>query len=300
MTAEELVHAFLEAARRKGRAPTTLAEYARHLGRFLSFSELEGLSPTSWRPVHLARFARSLSAAGESPGKLYGTLYRVAAWLRWAFRQNLVLVDVARDVRLRAPAPEPQRVLTVEEVKALLAACDGTTVLGLRDRALVETLYGTGLRRRELLSLNLDDLDRARQGLVVRRGKGAKDRFQPIGDRLAELLERYVDEGRPGLSPAPDERGLFLGVHGRRLIQERGILQRLARRAGVPAAGCHAFRRAFASHLLAGGASLLEVKALLGHRVLAATAIYVDVPDAEMVRVYRQTHPRARRRSRRS
>lgn len=177
---------------------------------------------------------------------------------------------------------------------------DPETLLGLRDRAVLETLYGTGVRRGECAALDLQDLDLARRVLLVRKAKNGEPREQPLGDHLAAVLVRYLEECRPELGPRPGEQALFLNRHGRRLDFETysNLVHRNTRRAGLRPLSPHDFRHAFATHVLEGGAEMREVQALLGHRCLVATAVYTHVITDDLIREYRRTHPRARRKRR--
>lgn len=301
MTADELVLGFEGWLRTRGRAARTLATRRYNLREFLAFASERKLAPVFWREEHLAEFVRCLERRGASPKARKLQLEAVRLLVRWAVRQGHLFHDPTRDLVLRTLPPAPRACLTVGDVERLLASPDPATPLGLRDLAVLETLYGTGLRLAECTALDLSDLDFARRVLVVRAGKNGEPRVQPVEDRLAAVLLRWLEEGRPRFATQPSEPALFLGQRGRRLGSScyGVIIAQHARQVGLKPFGPHQFRHAFATHLLEGGASLREVQALLGHRCLVSTAVYTHVLEDELIAEYRRTHPRARRRRRR-
>lgn len=296
MTARQLFQTWLDAQRLRGRSEATRAYSIYHLECFLLFCEEHELVPALWQPRHFSAFASHLALTNRPPTVIQRALARLAIWLRWAYRKGHLVLDLA-DGLPKAPRPRFQRPATSAELVRLLAAIDPSTTLGLRDLAVLETLYGTGLRRCELLALELEDLDLVMGLLHVRQGKGARQRRQPVGEHLAGVLRRYLSEARPELDRGRN-RALFLSLQGRRL-SENGlarIIKVAARQARVPISS-HGFRRAFATHLLEGGAPLRAVQELLGHRSLLATMAYAAVTPTELAREHRRTHPRARRRA---
>ena len=174
---------------------------------------------------------------------------------------------------------------------------DVSDPLGIRDRAILETLYGSGLRRRELVNLDLGDVDRVRGVVLVRRGKGGKDRFAPMGAQALAWIERYLAECRPLLEVSASETALFLSGYGGRFTP--GALGNWVRRtineAQIGKAGsCHLFRHACATHLLEGGADLRMIQELLGHARLDTPQIYTAVSIAQLREVHARCHPRGK------
>ena len=212
--------------------------------------------------------------------------------LRWAEDAGLVLWS-GLDFQEKPP-PSPLRFVPTQSQMLQLLAAPPNTLLGERDRTILETIYGTGLRCGELCALNLQDLDG--QGLWVRQGKGAKDRFVPIGPHLWSVLESYLKDVRPRLR-AVGKSALFLARWGRRLgpVSLSWLIRRYARSLGLTGLCTHSLRHAFGTHMLEGGANLVEVKLLLGHSRLDSTQRYTQVHVAELIREYQRTHPRARR-----
>jgi len=233
-----------------------------------------------------------------------GTVAKVTSTLRAFFAflaaEGLVRADPAlRLERPKVPRRLPGDVLSVPDVRRLLAAPDEATALGLRDRALLEVLYATGLRRAEACGLELGDLDHPGRELHVREGKGSKDRLVPLTRSAYEVVVRYLERARPELKTAhPDgARALFLTAAGRRLhpVAVFRALERSARAAGLrrkPSA--HSLRRSFATHLLKGGASLRHIQLLLGHASLDTTAAYLRLDTRELRREILLRHPRER------
>jgi integrase/recombinase XerC len=184
------------------------------------------------------------------------------------------------------------RLLRVEEIIRLLDAIPGDTLASVRDRAMLETLYGGGLRLSELVGLNVEDLD-FDQELVKVRGKGRRERLCPIGEMAAHWLKRYVPLRNPELAY---EKGVFLNQRGSRLSSRSvgRLLEAHLLNAGlVNAASPHTLRHSFATHLLDRGADLRSVQELLGHRKLTSTQIYTHVTQERLLDIYHQAHPRA-------
>ena len=190
--------------------------------------------------------------------------------------------------------------LTVEEVTRLLEAPDRTTPMGLRDRAFLEILYATGMRRREALGLDLCDYDRRTREVVVRNGKGGKSRVLPVTRGAVSEIDAYLARGRPALAKlglADSMNAIFLSERGRRLSEPRvlKILRALAATARIKKRLTpHALRRSFATHLLKGGVSLRHIQVLLGHASLDTTAIYLRLDPRELRRELLLEHPRER------
>ncbi|MGH9150389.1 MAG: site-specific tyrosine recombinase XerC [Acidimicrobiales bacterium] len=207
-------------------------------------------------------------------------LVPVRAFFKWAARDNRILYNPASELELpRIERRLPRYVLSVEEVEAMLAQPDLSEATGVRDRAMLEVLYSTGIRRAELANLALYDLDGERGTLLVRQGKGKKDRMVPIGTRAIAWIDRYLTDARPRFAPTPDDGVLFLTVDGAAFSP--GRLTQLARRhvnaAKLGKSGaCHLFRHTMATLMLEGGADLRYIQQMLGHADIATTTIYTN------------------------
>jgi integrase/recombinase XerD len=291
----------------RGLSRNTLDAYRRDLGRYQGFLGGRGIVDVARAgEADIAAFVANLSASEYAPGKGYrpSSVARALAAVR-SFHRFLVLegeaeADPAEGVaRPKVPRNLP-RPLSVEEVAALVAAPGQDGPVALRDRAILETLYGAGLRISELVALDVDDVD-LEEGSVRAVGKGSKERIVPLGRLAVKALEAYLTRARPALA-APRSRGaLFLNRRGGRLTRQgsTNIIKDMARRAGIrKRVTPHMLRHSFATHLLEGGADVRVVQELLGHASLATTQIYTLVTQDRLRDVYFTSHPRARHRER--
>jgi integrase/recombinase XerD len=226
-------------------------------------------------------------------------LLALQGFFAWMCRENFLPGNPAADLVLpHKPQELLPRTLTHEEIASVLAVPDLSDALGLRGRAILETFYATGLRRAELIQLDLGDLDRARGTLTVRSGKGGKGRVVPLGEHAAHWLRRYLEECRPLLEVKASESALFLTGYGERF--SRGFLGNWVRRvlklAGVKRPGsCHLLRHTCATHMLEGGADIRFIQQLLGHASLETTQIYTQLTIQQLREVHARCHPRGRR-----
>jgi integrase/recombinase XerD len=252
------------------------ASSLRHVTRWLT---PRGITrPAQLTLATLEAYQRALSQPRPDGTRLtWGTqaqrLLAVQRFLAWCVRTHVLRASPAAGLVLpRRPQTLPRSVLTAAEVEVVLALPDCTDPLGLRDRALLETLYSTGLRRTECARLTLPDLDHERGVVFVRQGKGRKDRVVPIGDRALTWIERYTTEARPQLVVPPETHVLFLTARGRSIRPSRlsEQVRRYLARSGVGKPGsCHVFRHTMATLLLENGADVRYVQAILGHASLA-------------------------------
>lgn len=249
------------------------------------------------------RTLRSWLAKQQTLGRARTTLARRAAAVRvftaWARQRGHLETDPGALLGTPKGHRTLPQALRVDEVRGLLAAtatrADDGSPVGLRDIAMIEMLYATGIRVGELCGLDLDDVDRERRVVRV-LGKGRKQRSVPFGVPAERAFEDWVARGRPTLAVDGSGAALFLGARGGRVDQRavRTVVhQRLADVPGAPDLGPHALRHTAATHLLEGGADLRTVQELLGHSSLATTQIYTHVTTDRLRRAYRQAHPRA-------
>jgi len=227
-----------------------------------------------------------------------GRLGAIQNFFTWLCRDNRLTANPAADLDLpRKPQKTLPRSLSVEDVHAILNLPDVTDPLGIRDRAILELFYSTGIRRSECVRIDVDDLDRQRGLLTVRKGKGQKDRVVPVGERALHWLDKYLEKTRPLLDTPRSDRALFLSGYGERL--SRGYIGNWVRRtidkAGIGRAGsCHLLRHSCATHMLENGADIRFIQQLLGHARLDTTQIYTDVSIVQLREVHARTHPHAR------
>jgi integrase/recombinase XerD len=278
----------------RGLAPLTVAAYARDLQDFWEF--LEGRGRSHWGAVALTDL-QDYFAAQEARGLSARSRARRLSALRQFFRflQREEMVS-ANPVELldspRLPRRLPQ-VLGEAEVAALLAAPDPGTPTGLRDQALLEVLYATGLRVSELVGLTLKQLD-LRRGVVRPLGKGGKERVVPMVAPAVEKVQLYLEQGRPRLLKGRESPYVFINHRGGRLSRQGfwKLLKQYALKAGVKTLSPHTLRHSFATHLLSRGANLRVLQMLLGHADLATTQIYTHLDADRLRQVHRKAHPR--------
>jgi integrase/recombinase XerD len=216
------------------------------------------------------------------------------AFFKWLARENHILTNPASELDLPKPPRQlPKTLLSVAQVEDVLNQPDVTTPMGLRNRAILETLYSTGIRRLELVNLTLYDLDVERGTLMVRQGKGHKDRFIPIGERACRWIRRYLDEVRPQLIIEPDHGFLFVTDYSEPFEKNRlsDMVTKYMRHAGFAHGSCHAFRHAMATHMLENGADIRYIQAMLGHSELSTTQIYTQVSIVKLKEIHAATHP---------
>ena len=285
---------------RRAVARATRAAYLTDAEQFARWAGERALDPATISVRDLRRYLAVLADLGQTPT----TVTRKLAALRALFR---VLVENAsrqdNPAELLNSPRKPQRlprVLKPAEVAALLDRIPGDGPLELRDRALFELAYSSGLRAQELVSLELDSLDFDSETVRV-RGKGQKTRLVPVGEHARQALERYLDRSRPALIQRGDDDGtLFVSKSGRRLSTSdvRRRLRSWARRAAPHAPAVidthpHALRHSFATHLLEGGADLRTIQELLGHASISTTQVYTRVESKRLRAAYERAHPRA-------
>jgi integrase/recombinase XerD len=216
-------------------------------------------------------------------------------WFRWMARQHHILHNPASELELpRLGFRLPKAVLTIQEAEQILQQSHVHDSLGLRDRAILETFYSTGMRRLELATLKVWDLDLEQNTVTIRQGKGHKDRHIPLGDRAALWVRKYLDESRPQLVSEPDDRTAFLSNAGEPFTAD--YLSELVRgyvdAADVGKRGsCHMFRHTMATLMLEGGADIRFIQAMLGHADLKTTQIYTHVAIRQLQEIHRATHP---------
>ncbi|GAA1160304.1 site-specific tyrosine recombinase XerD [Nocardioides aquiterrae] len=288
----------------RGLAANTLTSYRRDLRRYLEYLAEVGIEDLgSVSEATVSGFLVRLREGGEGHPALSSTsaartVVAVRGFHRFAVADGLATVDPASGVKPPAPAKRLPKALPLADVEAILeaAGAPGTT-LALRDRALLEVLYGTGARISEAVGLDVDDLDMV-DGTVLLRGKGSKERLVPVGSYAREAVDTYLVRGRPELVAAgKGTPALFLNARGGRLSRQSAwaVLVRAAERAGVTRdVSPHTLRHSFATHLLDGGADVRVVQELLGHASVTTTQVYTLVTVDNLREVFATAHPRAR------
>ncbi len=299
------VRAYLEAQRVRGLTDMTIEKREWTLLRFVEWCHERGVTrPEEVTKPILERYQRMLYHHRREDGSplsfrtQYQLLAAVRYLFRWLVRQNFVPSNPASDLDLpKLGVRLPRNILTVEEVERVLALPDLKTPYGVRDRAILETLYSTGIRRSELCHLKLYDVGFTRGTLMVREGKGRKDRVVPIGERALAWVDKYVLEVRPQLVASPDEGFLFIAYHGKPFNPDYlgHEVRRYVEASGIEREGaCHLFRHTMATLMLEGGADIRYVQEMLGHSKLETTRIYTQVAIDKLKQIHAATHPGAR------
>jgi len=279
----------------KGLAANTRRAYGADLRQFIAYLERRGIS--SFEQVtrsHITGYLIELQDAGRAPATISRSLSAIKSLIRFLVEEGFLAADPASVIASPRQAQHLPGVLTVPEVERLLAAPGPETPLGVRDRAILETLYACGLRVSELTGLQVRDVNLDKQ-FVRCLGKGGRERVVPLGSMAVRWLELYLRDVRPAL--AGRRSGvLFVNRRGRPLTRQTvwRMVGRYARAAGITRPVTpHTLRHSFATHLLDNGADLRVVQELLGHADIVTTQIYTHLTTAKLRRVYDASHPRA-------
>lgn len=285
-------------------SPRTVSGFRDSLAMFVNWCEERGVTrPVEiTRPV-LERYQRHLFWRRKRDGMplsnqtQYGRIVPIRGLFRYLVRQNRILANPASDLELpKVDQRLPRAVLSVAEAERVLSLPDTTFGFGVRDRAVLEVLYSTGIRRQELIALTVWDVDGERGILTVRKGKGRKDRIIPIGERAVAWVARYAAEVRPKLVVEPDSGVLFLTKEGLDFTPDHlsGMVTRYVDKADLGKRGsCHLFRHTMATLMLEGGADLRYIQQMLGHADISTTTIYTQVAIGALKAIHDATHPGA-------
>lgn len=284
----------------KGLSVNTVGAYRRDLERFVEWLAQAGVEDlTTVTTAQLGDFVTWVSRdAGLSPSSVRRTVSSVRGLFKYLGEEGALTVDPTDELSSPAVPLRLPKALSVAETVALVESCDPHTVTGIRDRALLEFLYGSGARISEAVELTPDALDLENRSVLV-RGKGGKQRRVPIGSFAAKTLTAYLVRARPALlehrRKGPVPREVFLNTRGGRLSRQSAyaIVSAAAERSGVADVSPHTLRHSFATHLLEGGADVRVVQELLGHASVTTTQIYTKVTIDRLREVYAESHPRA-------
>ncbi|MDM3872251.1 site-specific tyrosine recombinase XerC [Porticoccus sp. W117] len=286
----------------QGYTETTIKTWTANLRLFTEWCSDRGLTqPKQITYPILSRYQRYLVYYRRSNGDPISThtqgvrLSAVKGFFKWLTRERYILYNPASELQLpKKQRRLPKAILTEEEINTILDLPDVNDPYGLRDRAILEVLYSTGIRRMELVNLMVQSIDQARGIVFVEQGKGQKDRVVPIGDRALDWVKRYMVGVRPELVAGEDDWTLFLTQYGERFSME-GLSRRVKSyidRANLNKTGsCHLFRHAMATHMLENGADIRYIQEILGHSKLETTQIYTQVSILKLKEIHRATHP---------
>jgi integrase/recombinase XerD len=293
---ERLLDQYLDHLRvERGLSPLTVEAYGRDLGRLAAGASEHGKEVVSLEQKDLTDHIARLRALGLSARSVARAVHAIRGFYRFAVREGRIRIDPMENLKAPRAFKALPRFLSAAQVEALLAAPDTSRPLGLRDRAILELLYATGLRVAELTSLRPGDVD-LEVGILTCLGKGRKERIVPVGREALRWLDRYLSEVRPGILRRRAGPTLFASNRGGKLSSMGlwGIVRRHAVSAGVERLLTpHVLRHSFATHLLEHGADLRALQAMLGHADISTTQIYTHVTRERLRQVYDQYHPRA-------
>lgn len=285
----------------RGVSQNTLSAYrsdARQLCEFLDDSSGNDAAAIDWRSVgskHVSEYLLHLRSKEYSDTTLARKAASTRSFFGFLFHEGVIDEDPTDNVSAPKVGRSLPKALSVEEVDALLDTPDDPSPEAMRDRAMLEVLYASGIRVSELVSLDVDDVD-LEQGYLRCFGKGSKERLVPIHHGAVEALGGYIEHGRPQLYSKRSDRALFLNRRGSRLTRQGFwiILKRAAARAGITkSVSPHTLRHSFATHLLRGGAPLRHVQELLGHSSITTTQVYTHLTSEHVRAEYQKSHPRA-------
>lgn len=279
----------------KGLTKNTLEAYSRDIGGYILFLENAGCrEPSRIKPSDVASYLVQLKESGLAPRSRARALSAVRMFHRFLLVENYAgenPTSIIESPRLPGKLPE---VLSMSEVESLLKAPAGTESSDVRDRAMLETLYATGLRVSELVSLKLSDLNLV-AGYLITSGKGGKERLVPIGDAAIAALSGYLATYREGADRGRGSRFVFLSRLGEGMSRQSfwNIIKKRAQQAGIKKViSPHTLRHSFATHLLENGADLRSVQLMLGHTDLSTTQIYTHISRERLKKLHQELHPR--------
>jgi integrase/recombinase XerD len=291
-----MIDAFLDHLRLERRlARHTLESYARDLAALAEYAAGRGAPPQALDRQALEGFVRQQITRGLSPRSVARSVAAIRGFYRFLAIDRHLAANPADDLRPPRAWPALPKCLSLEEVDTLIAQPDVARPLGLRDRAMIEVLYATGMRVSELIGIRGADLH-LRERYLTCIGKGNKERLVPVGDEAAAWIERYQKTARPLLLKGRSSPRLFLNARGKPISRVGfwKILKQYSRRASLPRSlSPHVLRHSFATHLLERGADLRAIQMMLGHSDLSTTQIYTHVLEARLRNVYDRFHPRA-------
>ncbi|MCL2659588.1 MAG: site-specific tyrosine recombinase XerC [Acidobacteriaceae bacterium] len=297
-----MLHEFKRSQTVENYSEQTISNRTFHLATFVQWCQERGLTDPAevTRPV-LERYQRHLFHYRKKNGEpmsfrsQHSRLSPLRVWFRWMTRKNYLLHNPASELVLpRLNRPLPKNILTASEVEQVMTTCDIHDPTGLRDRAILEVLYSTGIRRMEIIALKLYDLALDRGVVYVREGKGGRDRYVPIGARAIQWLRKYIDEARPQLVSEPDDMTVFITSFGEpfsRNHMSQSVKDRIDAANLGRTGACHLFRHTMATLMLENGADIRHIQEILGHVKLETTQIYTHVSIRALQQVHASTHP---------
>jgi integrase/recombinase XerD len=289
---EERFYGYLRVER--GLSQNTLTAYRSDLGKLANFAKVSGKDIAALQPDDLAMFLRALREQGLDPKSIARALVAVRGFFKFLLQDGLLTVDPSSNLEAPKSWQSLPRFLADEEVERLLDAPDTSTHLGVRDKAMLEVLYATGLRVSELVGLAVSNLN-LDPGFITVFGKGGKERAVPVGANAVEWLRKYTANRARLLARDNTTTALFLTEAGQAFTRQAfwKLIVAYGERAGIGHITPHLMRHSFATHLLENGADLRSVQMMLGHSDISTTQIYTHITNERLREIYLKFHPRA-------
>ena len=309
MTLEEMFDSYRKHLQALNRAPKTVKQYVQWVQRFFDFAETQGVkTPADVTSAHLIAYQKHLAGLVNKKGRISNVkvqnhhMIGIVMFLRYLCAEGILAHDPTLHVQYaKVPEELPRDILSVAEIKKMLRTPDVQTVMGYRDRVILEVFYSTGIRKHELLSLTVDDVNLESGVLMIRQGKGSKDRVVPLGRIAGKYLETYMNGIRPTLlqirtlETKPQEKRLFLSMRGLPLSKNAlaDRIEQYRRRAGIAhPVTPHTFRHSCATHMIRNRANIRHVQEMLGHMNLNTTEKYLHLTITDLKEAHHKFHPR--------
>lgn len=279
----------------RGLAQNTVLSYERDLKKFIYF--LKDANFSDWSEIkrqQIITYLLKLQEEKMAPASISRNLAAIRSFFNYLTTENLLGEDPAKDLDSPKLSKKLPKIITVAEVEELLNQPDETDKIGIRDRAMLELLYASGLRVSELISLEVDDVN-LDLGFLRCQGKGSKERIVPLGKMAIHYIQLYLEHSRPKLVKNIYQKTLFLNFHGRPMTRQGfwKIIKKYAKQSGINTEITpHTFRHSFATHLLENGADLRSVQEMLGHADISTTQIYTQVTGKKLKNIHKKFHPR--------
>lgn len=309
MTLEEMFDSYRKHLQALNRRPKTVEQYIKWVQRFFDFAETQGVkTPADVTSANLIAYQKHLANLVNKKGRIFSVkvqnhhLIGIVLFLRYLCAEGILAHNPAQHVQYaKAPDRLPRDILSIAEIRKMLRAPDAHTVMGYRDRVIMEVFYSTGIRKQELLNLTVDDVNLESGILTIRQGKGGKDRVVPLGRIAAKCLETYINGIRPTLlqiatiERQSGQKALFLSMRGgplsKNALAER--IERYRRLAGIAhPVSPHTFRHTCATHMIRNRANIRHVQEMLGHVNLNTTQQYLHLTITDLKEAHHRFHPR--------
>lgn len=280
----------------KGLSENTLESYGRDVGKFLEFLNSKGISKvSSVKYQDISDYLANSKEKGFNPATIVRSIVSIKQFFKYLIIEKLITEDPAAQIKTPKMKKAIPGVISLDDVESLLKAPDESTPEGLRDSAMLEVLYASGIRVSELIGLKLNDVN-FDHGYVIVYGKGSKERLVPVGEKARTKLTEYLLDGRPAILKSRDSKALFVTRRGGGMTRQGfwKLIKNYSLKAGISKKiSPHTLRHSFATHLLERGADLRTIQVMLGHSDISTTQIYTHVESERLKEIHKKYHPRA-------